>query len=252
LQSRPAQLGREEGVVGKKAHQIKKELSQAKESLSSKLDLAKDSLTHKLGDVRHDLLKQVRHARYGIMTFLGFFFLAFLFVTGPIWMMILMFNLPIIIALYITFFYTSLFNPIIKLFWRLSFGWFSSSMANNTDLTITNVGFATTSEEDIEGLAYLQGGLPGTFRNHFDRFRYQLYQYVVIENGQLESLGDKAILETGCGRGGGLNYLAQLLHPRQAIGVDMSRTNIEYCRRHWPKGSHVPFSFVHGDVEHLS
>jgi len=28
-------------------------------------------------------------------------------VTGPIWMMMLMFNLPIILALYFTFFYTN-------------------------------------------------------------------------------------------------------------------------------------------------
>ena len=41
------------------------------------------------------------------MSFLGFFFAVFLVVTGPIWMMMLMFNLPIILALYFTFFYTN-------------------------------------------------------------------------------------------------------------------------------------------------
>ena len=49
----------------------------------------------------------MRHARYGIMTFLGFFFIAFLLITGPIWMMLLVFNLPIILTLYFAFFYTS-------------------------------------------------------------------------------------------------------------------------------------------------
>ena len=64
-------------------------------------------MLHKFGEIKHDMMKQLRLARYGIMTFLGFFFLAFLFVTGPIWMMVLMFNLPIILTLYFTFFYTT-------------------------------------------------------------------------------------------------------------------------------------------------
>ena len=42
-----------------------------------------------------------------------------------------------------------------------------------------------------------------TFRSHFDRFRFQMYQYVVIKNGGLTDLKDKTLLETGCGRGGG-------------------------------------------------
>lgn len=119
-------------------------------------------------------------------------------------------------------------------------------------MTIINAGFATTSEEDLEGLGYLQNGLPGTFRNLFDRFRYQMYHYAVIENGFLESLGGQVLLETGCGRGGGLNYLSQVLRPRQAIGIDLSAANIEYCRQHWPKGSHVHTQFIRGDAEALS
>ena len=68
---------------------------------------AKDSMVHKFEEVRHDMLRQLRLARYGIMTFLGFFFLAFLTVTGPIWMFMLLVNLPVILTLYFTFFYTS-------------------------------------------------------------------------------------------------------------------------------------------------
>lgn len=121
-------------------------------------------------------------------------------------------------------------------------------------MTIINAGFATLSEEDMEGLGFLQGGIARTFRNTFDRFRYQLYHYVVIENGGLDErdMRDKLILETGCGRGGGLNYLAQVLRPHEAIGMDMSRSNIEYCKSHWPKNTHTPLQFIHGDAEHLS
>ena len=120
------------------------------------------------------------------------------------------------------------------------------------DLTAINAGYATLSEEDLEGLGFLQGGVAKTFRNHFDRFRYQMYQYIVIENGMLENMSGKAVLETGCGRGGGLNYIAQNLHPRYAIGVDGSKAMIDYCKTHWPKGSHVQCDFLSADVEHLS
>ena len=49
----------------------------------------------------------MRHARFGIMSFIGFFFIAFLLVTGPIWMTLLIFNLPVIVATYFAFFYTN-------------------------------------------------------------------------------------------------------------------------------------------------
>jgi ubiquinone/menaquinone biosynthesis C-methylase UbiE len=141
---------------------------------------------------------------------------------------------------------------VIKLFWRTAFGLFSSSMMNNTDITIINTGYATTSEEDMEGLALMKHGLQGTFRNQFDRFRFQMYEHVVAENGGLEDMRDKTLLETGCGRGGGLNYLANLMRPRYAIGVDASRSNIEYCKQHWPRGSHVQCDFLVADAENLS
>jgi hypothetical protein len=41
------------------------------------------------------------------MSFIGFFFIAFLLVTGPIWMTLLIFNLPVIVATYFAFFYTN-------------------------------------------------------------------------------------------------------------------------------------------------
>lgn len=64
-------------------------------------------MVHKFDEVRHDLMRQLRLARYGIMSFLGFFLVAFLAVTGPIWMFILLINLPVILTLYFTFFYTN-------------------------------------------------------------------------------------------------------------------------------------------------
>lgn len=81
-----------------------------------------------------------------------------------------------------------------------------------------------------------------------------MYHYALIDNGRFEEteMRDKVLLETGCGRGGGLNYLATILRPHQVIGVDNSRANIEFCRQQWPKGHHVSVEFIQGDSEKLS
>jgi cyclopropane fatty-acyl-phospholipid synthase-like methyltransferase len=40
--------------------------------------------------------------------------------------------------------------------------------------------------------------------------------------GGLRSLKNKVILETGCGKGGGLNYLMSSLVPQKVVGTDIS------------------------------
>ncbi len=100
-QQRQGSLQREslraiEGGVGKMGKELRQDLTKAKENIQSRV-----------GHIQKDILTQVRHARYGIMSFIGFFFIAFLLVTGPIWMTLLIFNLPVIVATYFAFFYTN-------------------------------------------------------------------------------------------------------------------------------------------------
>jgi len=61
-----------------------------------------------------------------------------------------------------------------------------------------------------------------------DKYRYQLYDKVVVRNARealgIEGMQGKTMLETGCGRGGGLNYIASKMKPQYAIGVDMCST----------------------------
>ena len=89
-----------EGGVGKMGKELRQDLTKAKENIYSRV-----------GHIQKDIFTQVRHARYGIMSFLGFFFIAFLLVTGPIWMTLLIFNLPVIVATYFVFFYTNVIYP---------------------------------------------------------------------------------------------------------------------------------------------
>lgn len=71
-------------------------------------------------------------------------------------------------------------------------------------LTLMNVGYADMSES--QGLI-----IEGEYRDSLDRYRMQLYHKIVVLNGAqsgIESMEGKTLLETGCGRGGGINYLA--------------------------------------------
>ncbi len=90
------------------------------------------------------------------------------------------------------------------------------------ELTLMNVGYADESMH--QGLF-----LEGEERDCFDKYRLQLYHKIVIINGGeagIESMEGKTLLETGCGRGGGINYLATQMKPQYAIGLDMTVTQV--------------------------
>lgn len=87
------------------------------------------------------------------------------------------------------------------------------------DLTLANVGYAELNEPS--GIY-----LDNEFKNSFDKYRMQLYDKIVIKNGKVDSMEGKTLLETGCGRGGGLFYLSQIVKPHYVIGVDMTYTQV--------------------------
>ena len=59
------------------------------------------------------------------------------------------------------------------------------------------------------------------------RYLIQLYAHVVTNI----DLGDKDVLEVGCGRGGGGSFYMRYLNPRSYIGVDLSDAAIVWCQR---------------------
>ncbi len=60
------------------------------------------------------------------------------------------------------------------------------------------------------------------------RLPIQLYEHVI---SQLD-LSGKELLEVGCGRGGGLDYIASYKNILQVTGVDISKNAIDWCREH--------------------
>ena len=53
-------------------------------------------------------------------------------------------------------------------------------------------------------------------------FGLQLYNFIVMQNSDISTMDGKTLVEIGCGRGGGLNYIVNELNPEKALGVDIS------------------------------
>jgi SAM-dependent methyltransferase len=58
----------------------------------------------------------------------------------------------------------------------------------------------------------------------------------------------REVLEVGCGRGGGADYLARELDPLRIVAVDLSPRAVTLCRRRF---AHPRLSFEVGDAERL-
>ena len=77
-----------------------------------------------------------------------------------------------------------------------------------------------------------------------NRYCIQLYNRVA----SAVDLQGLAVLEVGCGRGGGASYVMRYLKPRSMTGLDQAAKGIQFCQRHHT----VPgLSFVRGDAQAL-
>ena len=75
----------------------------------------------------------------------------------------------------------------------------------------------------------------GYFRNDFkpqlsledekERFPIHLYHYLCSKS----SLNNVRVLEVGCGRGGGADYITRTFYPKQYHALDISPTAIQLC-----------------------
>lgn len=107
----------------------------------------------------------------------------------------------------------------IKLWFRLSFNFFTTYWPKG-DLTLLNTGFADLEQPD--------GIYVKDVKEKFDNLRLQLYYYIVSDFGGIESMAGKSLLETGCGRGGGIHYISSKMTPEYSVGVDISDSQVGY------------------------
>jgi len=64
-----------------------------------------------------------------------------------------------------------------------------------------------------------------------NRYSIQLYHQLFSAAFGPARVAGKDLVEVGCGRGGGCDYVARYLGPRSVTGVDITRASIDYCRR---------------------
>jgi 2-polyprenyl-3-methyl-5-hydroxy-6-metoxy-1,4-benzoquinol methylase len=104
------------------------------------------------------------------------------------------------------------------------------------DVVCTNYGYCDA--EDVTPIKELSDV------DQIDHYGLALYHHIV-RAVDLEGL---AVLEVGCGRGGGASYIMRHQQPHAMIGVDLAAEAIRFCTRHYG----IPgLSFSQGDAEAL-
>ena len=78
-----------------------------------------------------------------------------------------------------------------------------------------------------------------------ERLQLQLYYYLT----KSVHLENKTILEIGCGRGGGSNFIAEYKNPKKIVGIDITKGNIKICNNYFSKPN---LSYLQGDAENLT
>lgn len=76
------------------------------------------------------------------------------------------------------------------------------------------------------------------------RYSIQLYHHLLKE----VNMEKKRVLEVGCGRGGGSEYIRKYFDSEHVTGLDFSRRAISFCRRN---NSADRLKFITGDAENM-
>jgi len=87
---------------------------------------------------------------------------------------------------------------------------------------------------------------------HYDighRYGLQLYKEIV-KNHKGYLISDKSkIVEVGCGKGAGAEFLIRKFQPQSYIGIDFSENAIDFCHHYYQQINHV--KFVCATADHL-
>ncbi len=119
-------------------------------------------------------------------------------------------------------------------FWRFVYQ-FLARRFEQSDWTFMNYGYVS-GEEDAE--------LELKPEDEENRNLIALYHRVAAAI----DLTGKAVLEVGCGRGGGASYVARYLKPAKVVGIDISTNAVEFCTQRHPIDG---LQFRQGDAEAL-
>jgi len=112
--------------------------------------------------------------------------------------------------------------------------WYVNKVDKNAEILFMNYGYSDKDQEILMD----EESKP-------DRYAIQLYLHLASAT----ALESKDIVEIGCGRGGGLSYITSHFSPASAIGVDLDKQAVLFCKRHYDLDA---LSFMQGDAQNLS
>jgi SAM-dependent methyltransferase len=124
-----------------------------------------------------------------------------------------------------------------RLLWRAWYQ-FLAVRYPNPRWTFMNYGYRAPEAVDARPPLVLE------IADEDNRSCIQLYDLVA----RAAPVAGRDLLEVGCGRGGGADYLARKLDPRRVVAVDLSPRAVALCRRRF---AHPRLSFQVGDAERL-
>jgi len=91
--------------------------------------------------------------------------------------------------------------------------WYVNKVDKNADILFMNYGYHDDNEHiELDPI------------DEPNRYSVQLYHRVA----KMADLAGKDIVEVGCGRGGGLDYVTRRFKPATALGVDLDATAAEF------------------------
>lgn len=111
--------------------------------------------------------------------------------------------------------------------------WYVNKVDRNAEILFMNYGYHSEDKPvEIDE------------QNAHNRYSVQLYHHLA----SIVDLKDKDIVEIGCGRGGGLHYIAKRFLTASALGIDLNKQGIDFCNRHYKEAG---ISFLCGDAQNL-
>ena len=116
-----------------------------------------------------------------------------------------------------------------KLIFRVGY-WYISTIDQKGDILFMNWGYNDENEE-----------ITLTASDEPNRYPVQLYHRLA----HTVDLKGKNILEIGCGRGGGLDYITRTFKPATAMGIDLEQRATDFGKKHFKVEG---LSFQQGDA----
>ena len=119
-----------------------------------------------------------------------------------------------------------------KLIYRFWY-WYLSTIDQKGDILFMNWGYDYENEE-----------IPLIPSDERNRYPIQLYHRLT----HAVDLRGIDIMEIGCGRGGGLDYIARTFKPATALGIDLEQRATDFGNKHFKVEG---LSFKQGDAQNL-